>query len=190
MPYRISSATTGAGAAAPEIRKPRTAPSCCAPRARISVEQVDGVGRHAEQKLGAGLLEPVEQARAARQIVDDQFAAAGERGDQRAEPEIVAERAQRVEHGALQPPVARHHPRRGEQRVVAVHDAFRLAGRAGGERQIHHLVGIPARARRRAPARQFAERRSVGRADARRRSAGNRGPANSVKTSWRSASAP
>jgi 4-hydroxy-2-oxoheptanedioate aldolase len=43
----------------------------------------------------------------------------------------------REEHGALQPPVARHHPRRGEQRVVAVQNALRLAGGAGGEGQIH-----------------------------------------------------
>ena len=133
------------------------------------------MGRHAEQKLGAGLLQPIDQARAARQIVHDQFAAAGERGDQRAEAEIVTERAQRVEHSALQPPVARHHPRRGEQRVVAVQNALRLAGRAGGEGQIHDLVGIAARARLRAPGlaiRRMAQRRPGRRA---RRNAGSRG---------------
>jgi len=76
------------------------------------------------------------------------FAARGKRRHQCAQPEIVAERAQRVEHRALQMPVARHHPGGGEEGVVAVEDAFRRAGRARGERQIHHLVGIAACRRR------------------------------------------
>ena len=52
-------------------------------------QQVESVGRHAEQKRGAGFLQPVDQAAAARQIMHDKLAAAGERGDQRAEAEIV-----------------------------------------------------------------------------------------------------
>jgi hypothetical protein len=63
---------------------------------------------YAEQELGAGLFEPIEQARTARQIVQDQFTAAGKRRDQRTASEIVTERTEGVEHGALQPPIARN----------------------------------------------------------------------------------
>jgi hypothetical protein len=124
------------------------------------------VRRYPEQKLGAGLLQPVEQAGAARQVVEDQFAAAGQCRDQRTEPEIVAKRAQCVEHSVLEPPVARHHPGRGEQGVVAVQNPFRLARRARCEGQIHHLVGVPARFCFERRSRQFAERRGIRRADA------------------------
>ena len=124
------------------------------------------MGRHAEQKRGAGLLQPVDQAGAARQVVHHQFAAGRQCRHQRAEPEIVAERAQRVEHRALQMPVARHHPGGGEEGVVAVEDAFRGAGRARGERQIHHLVGVAARRRGDGGPGEVGERRGVGRADA------------------------
>ena len=129
-------------------------------------EQVDRVGGYAEQELGAGLFEPIDQARTARQIVQDQFAAAGERCNQRTESEIVTERTQGVEHGALQPPIARHRSGCGEQRVVAVHNALRLPGRAGGEGQIHHLIGIPAPLGFECWPWHFAEWHSVGRADA------------------------
>ena len=74
-------------------------------------QQVEGVGRYPEQKRGAGFLQPIDEAEAARQIVHDELAAARQRGDQRTEAEIVRQRAQRVEHCPLQRPVARHHPR-------------------------------------------------------------------------------
>jgi len=53
------------------------------------------MSRHTKKKLGGGLLQPSDKASATPQIVDDQFAAARERGDQRTEPQIVAERAER-----------------------------------------------------------------------------------------------
>jgi hypothetical protein len=146
------------------MRKPRTRPSRAA-RAQFA-EEIDRVGRDAEQKRRAGLLEPVDQAGAAREVVHHKFAAGRQCGDQRAEPEIVAERAQRVEHRALQMPVARHHPGGGEEGVVAVEDAFRGAGRARSERQIHHLVGVAARRRGDGGSGQPGERRGVGRTDA------------------------
>ena len=51
------------------------------------------MGRHAKQKAGACLFQPIEQALAARQIMHHQLTAARESGNQRAEPEIVAQRA-------------------------------------------------------------------------------------------------
>ena len=60
--------------------------------------------RHAELEFGSGLLQPIKHAGVARQIVDHQFAATRERGDPRPEPQIVAERAERMKDGALQPP--------------------------------------------------------------------------------------
>jgi len=108
-------------------------------------QQIDGVGRHAEQELRTRLLQPVEQAMAARQIVHHQLAAGRQRGNQRAEAEIVAQRAQRIEHLAIECPIASHHSRGGEQGVVAVHDPLRLSGRSGGEGQVHHLVRVAAR---------------------------------------------
>ena len=98
--------------------------------------------------------------------MQDQFAAAGERCNQRTESEIVTERTEGAENGALQPPIARHRSGCGEQRVVAVHNALRLAGRAGGEGQIHHLVSIPAPLGFECRPWQFSEWHSAGRADA------------------------
>jgi hypothetical protein len=76
-------------------RDPEVAHGACMPRGAGSDlgEQVDRMGRHTEQELGAGVLQPIKQALAAGQIVNDKFATPGQRGDQRTEPEIVAERA-------------------------------------------------------------------------------------------------
>ncbi len=124
-------------------------------------EQVDGVGRHADQEAGAGLEQAVEQAGAARQVVDHQLGADRERGDQRAQAEIVAERAQRVDDRArVDLPVAGDRARIGEQRVVAVHHALGLAGGARGEGEIDDAVGIAVAWRGRRRAEQAGERRS------------------------------
>jgi hypothetical protein len=101
--------------------------------------------RHPEEKFGADLFQSVHQAGIARQIVQHDFAAAGQCGDQGAEAEVMRQRTQRVERSLVQMPVARHHPGGGEQRVVAVHHALRYSSRAGGEGQIHDLVRVIAR---------------------------------------------
>ena len=76
------------------------------------------------------------------------------------------------------------HHRRPGQRVVAVQDAFRLAGRAGGEEELGRAPSAPVcgrrSRRRRAPARR-ARRRS--RASARRRSSGRAGAPSAPTTS-------
>jgi hypothetical protein len=98
--------------------------------------------------------------------VKDQLAAASQSRDQCAEPQIVAERAQGIEHSAPQPPVADHHLRGGKQSIVAVHNAFRFARRARRKRQVHHLVGVRGRFYFQRGAGQLTERCGIGRADA------------------------
>ena len=122
-------------------------------------QQIDRVRRHADQEAGVGFQNAVGEARAARQVVDDELGAHRQRHHLGAEAEIVAERRQRIDHrGVADAPVLGKLARVGEQRVVGVHHALRLAGGAGGEGEIDDLVGIglvraalvarPARARR------------------------------------------
>ena len=106
-------------------------------------EQVDGVRRHADQEARPGFEDAVGEACAARQIVDDEFAAHRKRHHLRAEAEVVAERAERKHHGrVVDVPVLGELARVGEQRVVGVHHALRLARRAGGEGEIDDAVGV------------------------------------------------
>ena len=83
IPWCISSAISAGDAAAPEMRKPRKPadpPRRRAPASRPA-DRCAWVGTP-NTKRGAGLGQPIEQARAARQVVNDQFAAARQRGDQ------------------------------------------------------------------------------------------------------------
>ena len=106
-------------------------------------QKIDGVRRHADQEARVGFQDAVGEARAARQVVDDKLGAHRQRHHLRAEAEVVAERRQRIDHRCVaDAPVLGELARVGQQRVVGVHHALRLAGGAGGERQIDDLVGI------------------------------------------------
>ena len=106
-------------------------------------EQIDRVGGDADQKRRAGLDEAIDEARAARQIMDHDLPAHRKRHDHGAEAEIVAERAERIDDGlVVDGPVVRQRARVRQQRVVAMHHAFRLAGRARREGEIDNAIGI------------------------------------------------
>ena len=55
-------------------------------------QQIDRMRRHPEKEFGAGFFQSVHQAGIARQIVQHDFAAAGQRGDQGAEAEVMRQR--------------------------------------------------------------------------------------------------
>ncbi len=109
-------------------------------------QEVDGVCRDAEEEARAHLAQPRQQAGAPGQVVDHQFRTDGDGADQRAEAEIVAERAHRVDAGVgAEVPVPGNRAGIRQQGVVGMEDALRLSGRARGKGQIDDAVGIARR---------------------------------------------
>ncbi len=106
-------------------------------------EQIDGVRGHADEKAGVGFQDAVGEACAARQIVNDSSPPIASAITCAPKPRLWRERRQRVDDRlVVDRPVLRELAGVGQQRVVGVHHALGLAGRARGEGEIDHLVGV------------------------------------------------
>jgi hypothetical protein len=99
------------------------------------------MSRHAKQISRARLHDAVEGAPRIERRMRHELAATDQGHHQADNPDIVAERAQRIHDGVVvEAPILGNGAAIGEERVVGVHDAFGQAGGTGREGKINNAV--------------------------------------------------